>query len=159
MRALQYLWRGVLAFDRIGSRVPQLIQMWLLELFFAMPLTFFIAKLIDIRGAFGVPGTGGPVPGVFWAALAVSLVAGFFVVRSLVRPRIVEGTWTPMVRADLGDVTVLAGNRSWATRYVYLTSHPSYTLLLLLTAPIPAVMLLAGGHSGDSGRRGARTSR
>lgn len=150
MRALQYLWRGVLAFDRIGSRVPQLIQMWLLELFFAMPLTFFIAKLIDIRGAFGVPGTGGPVPGVFWAALAVSLVAGFFVVRSLVRPRIVEGTWTPMVRADLGDVTVLAGNRSWATRYVYLTSHPSYALLLLLTAPIPAVMLLATENNGDS---------
>ena len=53
--------RHVLAFDRIGSRIPQLVQIWLTELFFAMPLTFLIAKLIDIsvRGGFGVPGTGG----------------------------------------------------------------------------------------------------
>ena len=57
MRVLRFIWRGVLAFDRIGSRIPQLIQIWLIELFFAVPLTFFIAKLIDIRGAFGVPGT------------------------------------------------------------------------------------------------------
>ena len=78
MRVLRFIWRGALAFDRIGSRIPQLIQMWLLELFFAMPLTFFIAKLIDIRGGFGVPGTGEAVPGVFWGALVVSLGAGFF---------------------------------------------------------------------------------
>jgi len=58
MRVLPFIWRGVLAFDRIGSRIPQLIQIWLIELFFALPLAFFIAKVIDIRGAFGVPGTG-----------------------------------------------------------------------------------------------------
>jgi len=40
-------------------------QIWLIELFFALPLTFFIAKFIDIRGAFGVPGTGESMPGVF----------------------------------------------------------------------------------------------
>jgi hypothetical protein len=150
MRVLQFVWRGVLAFDRIGSRIPQLIQMWLVELFFALPLTFFIAKLIDIRGAFGVPGTGEPVPGVFWGALAVSLAAGFFFVRGLVRPRVVEGSWTPMVKADVGDVTVVAGNRSWTAHYAYLTSHPSYALLLLLTVPIPAMMVLATENHGDS---------
>ncbi|MDG4666164.1 hypothetical protein [Mycobacterium sp. 236(2023)] len=150
MRVLQFIWRGVLAFDRVGSRIPQLIQMWLLELFFALPLTFFIAKAIDIRGAFGVPGTGESMPGVFWGALVVALVAGFFFFRGLVRPRVVQGSWTPMVRADVGDFTVYAGNRSWTAHYVYLTSHPSYALLLLLTAPIPASMVLATENNGDS---------
>lgn len=35
-------------------------------MFFALPLAFFIAKLIDIHGAFGVPGTGESLPGVFY---------------------------------------------------------------------------------------------
>src|SRR5262249_13907020 len=123
MRVLRFIWRGVLAFDRVGSRIPQLIQIWLIELFFALPLTFFIAKVIDIHGGFGVPGTGGSLPGDFWGALVVSLVFGFFFVRSLVKPRIVEGSWTPMVHADVGPVTVFGGNRSWTVNYVYLTSH------------------------------------
>ncbi len=62
MRVLRFLWQRVLAFDRIGSRIPQLIQIWLVELFFVMPLAFFIGKVIDIRGAFGVPGTGESSP-------------------------------------------------------------------------------------------------
>jgi hypothetical protein len=28
MRVLRFIWQGVLAFDRIGSRIPQLIQIW-----------------------------------------------------------------------------------------------------------------------------------
>ncbi|KUI14096.1 hypothetical protein AU193_08720 [Mycobacterium sp. GA-1285] len=150
MRVLRFLWRGVLAFDRIGSRIPQLVQMWLVEFFFAIPLTFFIAKVIDIRGAFGVPGTGESMPGVFWGALVVSLVCGFFFFRSLVRPRVRQGSWTPMVRADVGDITVFGGNPAWRVEYEYLTSHPSYSLLLLLTAPVPAVMVLMTINHGDS---------
>ncbi|OBI73559.1 hypothetical protein [Mycobacterium sp. E740] len=150
MRVLRFVWRGVLAFDRIGARIPQLVQTWLVELFFALPLTFFIAKVIDIRGAFGVPGTGGPMPGVFWGALVVSLVCGFVFFRGLVKPRVRRGSWTPMVRADLGDVTVMGGNCSWRVEYEYLTSHPSYSLLLLLTAPIPAAMALMTINHGDS---------
>lgn len=150
MRVLRFIWSGVLAFDRIGSRIPQLIQIWLTEFFFAVPLAFFIAKIIDIRGAFGVPGTGGPIPGVFWGALLVSLVCGFFFCRSLIRPRVVEGTWTPMVGADVGDYHVVVANRRWTTHYKYLSSHPSYSLLLLLTAPIPAVMVAMTTNHGDS---------
>jgi len=150
MRVLRFIWRGVLAFDRIGSRIPQLIQIWLVELFFAVPLMFFIAKVIDIRGAFGVPGTGESMPGVFWGALVVSLVCGFFFFRSLIRPRVVRGSWTPMVSADIGSVTIYGGNRAWTTSYDYLTSHPSYSLLLLLTAPIPAAMALMTINHGDS---------
>ncbi|HEY6646602.1 MAG TPA: hypothetical protein VI217_05860, partial [Mycobacterium sp.] len=150
MRVLRFIWRGVLAFDRIGSRIPQLIQLWLIELFFALPLAFFIAKLIDIRGAFGVPGTGESLPGVFWGALVVSLICGFFFFKSLIRPRVVDGTWTPMIKADVGDYVVAAGNPQWTTHYKYLTSHPSYSLLLLLTAPIPAVMVAMTKDQGDS---------
>lgn len=150
MGVLRFIWRGVLAFDRIGSRIPQLVQIWLVELFFALPLTFFVAKSIDIRGAFGVPGTGESMPGVFWGALVLSLVCGFFFVKSLIRPRVVHGSWTPMVRADVGSVTIFGGNRQWTTSYDYLTSHPSYSLLLLLTAPIPASMFFATSNHGDS---------
>jgi hypothetical protein len=150
MRVLGFIWRGVLAFDRIGSRIPQLIQIWLVEFFFAVPLMFFIAKVIDIRGGFGVPGTGESLPGVFWGALVVSVVCGFFFVRGLIRPRVVRGSWTPMVSADVGSVTIYGGNRAWTTSYDYLTSHPSYSLLLLLTAPIPAAMALMTINHGDS---------
>lgn len=150
MRVLRFIWRGVLAFDRVGSRIPQLIQIWLIEFFFAVPLMFFIGKVIDIRGAFGVPGTGESSPGVFWGALVVSLVFGFFFFRSLIRPRVVRGSWTPMVSADVGGVTVYGGNRQWTTSYDYLTSHPSYALLLLITAPIPATMVLMTINHGDS---------
>ncbi|WP_205872896.1 hypothetical protein [Mycobacterium camsae] len=150
MGVLRFLWRRILAFDRIGSRIPQLIQVWLLELFFVMPLTFFIGKVIDIHGALGVPGTGERLSGVFWGALLVSLIFGFLFVRSLVRPRVVQGSWTPVVHADVGPVTVYGANRGWTVTYPYLTSHPSYALLLLLTAPIPAVMFAATRNQGYS---------
>jgi hypothetical protein len=150
MRVLRFIWQGVLAFDRIGSRIPQLIQIWLIELFFALPLTFFIAKLIDIHGASGVPGTGESMPGTFWGALVLSMVCGFFFFRSLVRPRVIRGSWTPVVHAQIGSVNIYGQNRQWTTSYDYLTSHPSYSLLLLLTAPIPAVMLAATTNQGDS---------
>lgn len=147
---LRFIWQRVLAFDRVGSRIPQLIQIWLLEFFFVMPLAFFIGKTIDIHGGFGVPGTGETLGGTFWASLVIALIAGFFFMRSLVRPRIVTGSWAPVVKADVGDVTVVAANTRARVDYVYLTSHPSYALLLLITAPIPAVMALATINQGDS---------
>jgi hypothetical protein len=63
---------------------------------------------------------------------------------------VVRGSWTPMISADIGDFTVYGGNRAWTTHYNYLTSHPSYALLLLLTAPIPAVMAAMTANQGDS---------
>lgn len=150
-RVLRFIWQGVLAFDRIGSRIPQLIQIWLVEFFFVMPLAFFIGKVIDIRGAMGVPGTGGSVPGVFWGALALSLVTGFFFVRGLVRPRVVEGSWAPMVRIPVGgDVDLMVANRRARVEYDYLTSNPSYALLLLLTLPLPLSMWYFSRNEGDS---------
>ena len=150
MGVARFIWRGVLAFDRVGSRIPQLIQIWLVEFFFAMPLTFFIARVIDIRGAFGVPGTGESLDGVDWGTLAVALVCGFFFVKSLVRPRLVTTTWTPMVSADAGPVTVFAGNRAWTVEYTYLTSHPSYLLLHAITIWLPILMVWMTVDAGDN---------
>lgn len=150
-RVLRFIWRGVLAFDRIGSRIPQLIQIWLVEFFFVMSSAFFIGKVLDIRGALGVPGTGGPIPGTFWGALVVALVTGFFFVRGLVRPHVVEGSWAPMVRIPTGaDVDVMVGNRRARVEYDYLTSHPSYALLLLLTVPLPLSFWYFSRNEGDS---------
>jgi hypothetical protein len=151
MRILRFLWSGVLAFDRVGSRIPQLIQITFMELFFVMPLAFFIGKVIDIRGAFGVPGTGGAVPAVFWAALALALVCGFFVVRGLARPRVRQGSWAPMARIPIGgDVDLLVANSRARVTYDYLSSHPSYALLLLVILPLPLSMWYFSRNEGDS---------
>ena len=66
--------------------------------------------------------------------------------RSLVKPRIVKGSWAPTTHVAVGDFTVYATNNRARVNYVYLTSHPSYALLLLLTAPIPAAMAVGSVH-------------
>ena len=55
-----------------------------------------------------------------------------------------------MVSVHAGDYKVVAANPLWTTHYKYLSSHPSYALLLLLTAPIPAVMVAMTINHGDS---------
>ncbi len=114
-----------------------------------MPVMFFIAEIIDIRGAFGVPGTEAPFDNVLWVCLVISIVFGFFWFRGIIKPRVKHGSWAPMVSADVGDLTVYGANRSWTVHYDYLTSHPSYSLLLLITAPIPVVMVWMTENHGD----------
>lgn len=149
-RVLGFIWRGVLAFDRVGSRIPQLIQIWLLELFFVMSAAFFIGKVLDTRGALGVPGTGEPIPAVFWGCLVVALALGFLFVRNLIRPKLVDGEWAPMVRIPAGGVDVMVANRRARVEYEYLTSHPSYALLGLLTLPLPLSFWYFSRGEGDS---------
>jgi hypothetical protein len=50
----------------------------------------------------------------------------------------------------VGDFSVFAANNRATVTYPYLTSHPSYALLLLLTLPIPAVMVAATANQGDN---------
>jgi hypothetical protein len=150
MRILRFIWQGILAFDRVGSRLPQLIQIWLVELFFVMSSAFFIGKVLDIRGALGVPGTGGSLPAVYWGCLVVAVVTGFVFVHGLVRPRVVVGAWAPMVRVPAGDVDVLLSNRRARVEYRYLSSHPSYALLLLLTLLLPLSFWYFSRGEGDS---------
>lgn len=65
------------------------------------------------------------------------------------KPRLVQGSWTPVSQADVGDLTAVAFNNRATVRYVYLTSHPSYALLLLITLPIPALMVAVKINQGD----------
>lgn len=137
------LWRGVLAFDRIGRRIPQLIQMMVVELVIFICIGAFIAKVIDIRGGYGCPGEPGELDAIFWGALAVGLVFLGFFIRNVFWPRLIEGEWTPMVNTGIGygGVDVVVGNRAWTVRYDFLTSHPSYILILLPVLWVPLAMI------------------
>lgn len=140
---LRWLWRGVLAFDRIGSRIPQFVQMMLVEMGIYLLIGAFVAKLLDAREGFGCPPEPGGPDSTFWAVLAIGLVCLFFFLRSVFRPRRVAGQWTPMVDTGIGvgGVTLTVPNRAWTVRYDYLTNHPSYVLLLLPGLWIPLAML------------------
>ena len=149
---LAWVWRGVLAFDRIGQRIPQLVQMMVVELAIAFCIGGFVASVIDGVGGFGCPGTGAAPDGTSWVALGVGLFFAFFFVRNVFWPRLVEGAWTPMVRTPLsiGDVGIALPNRKWAVSYRYLTSHPSYGLVLLPVSWIFIVMVLFAAEQGCS---------
>ena len=131
MGALRFIWSGVLAFDRIGGRFPYLLQIWLVELFLVMSTAFFVGKVVDVRGCCGVAGTHDRIDGEFWGCLVVTLALGFFFVLGLLRPKTFEGSWGPH-------------------RFTVPTSHPSFALLLLLTLPLPLLMVWATQHDGDS---------
>lgn len=146
---LRFLWRGVLAFDRVGSRVPQLIQMMICELIIVVCLGGFVAKAIDARGGWGCPGEG-ELDSTFWGALGVGLFFSYFFVRNCFWPRVVQGTWTPMVSLPVGGVDLVLPNRAWTARYEYLTSHPSYIFLLLPVAWLPLLMVRATEGQGCS---------
>ncbi|BCW90249.1 hypothetical protein sos41_34170 [Alphaproteobacteria bacterium SO-S41] len=146
---LGWIWRGVLAFDRIGSRIPQLIQMMIVELIIVFCLGAFIAKAIDARGGWGCPGEG-ELDSTFWGALGVGLFFLFFFVRNVFWPRLVQGSWTPVTTLPMGDVGLVVANRRWTVSYEYLTSHPSYILLLLPVLWLPLLMIWATEGQGCS---------
>ena len=147
---LGWIWRGVLAFDRIGSRIPQLIQMMVVELIIVFCLGGFIAKVIDIRGGWGCPGEG-ELDSTFWGALGVGLFFLFFFVRNVFWPRVVQGSWTPVTTMPVGGgLDLVVVNRRWTVNYEYLTSHPSYILLLLPVSWLPLMMIWAAEGQGCS---------
>lgn len=123
MGVLRFVWSGVLAFDRIGSRFYYLVQVWLCDLFIVMPFAFFFGRIIDNHGCCGVAGTGAGIDGTYWGCFVVGLGFLALLVRGLVRSRDVDG---------------------------FVSSHPSYGLLLLITLPIPLLMVLVTVNDGDS---------
>lgn len=147
---MRWLWRGVLAMDRIGSRVPQLVQMLVVEFAIMLCLSGFIAKVIDVYGAWGCPPSDYPLDGTFWTALVIALVFLGFFGRNVFWPRLVQGSWTPIQTATIGNVGILVPNRSWTAHYTYLTSHPSYVLLLLPVSWLPLLTLWATEGQGCS---------
>jgi hypothetical protein len=149
---MAWLFQGIFALDRAMRLFPSLIQVWFVEFFLIVPLAFFVAKLIDIKGGFGCPGEPSSIGGTMWGALALSLLAGFFFIRNLVRPRIREVSWTPMVDSGLGvgGWSLLLPNSRATVHYAFLSSHPSHALLLLITLWLPLALLLATENEGCS---------
>lgn len=150
----RWTWNGLLAFDRLASRWPQFIQMMLVDFAIAFCLGSVIAQVIDLRGGWGCPpvtDTSG-FDGTYWAALGIGLFFLFFYLRGILKPRLVEGSWTPMIKTPLGigGVNVALPNPRWTAHYNFLTSHPSYILLLLPMASIFYVMVLAASDYGCS---------
>lgn len=151
---LRWIWKGVLAFDRIGSRWPQFVQIMLVDFAIAFCLGAVVAQIVDLYGGWGCPpatDTSG-FDSTYWAALGIGLFFLFFYVRGVFWPRVVEGSWTPMIKTPLGigGVNVALPNPMWTAHYEYLTSHPSYALLSLPTASIFYVMVLAASDYGCS---------
>ncbi|MCB0942500.1 MAG: hypothetical protein KDB72_19930 [Mycobacterium sp.] len=66
MGVLRFIWQRVLAFDRVGSRIPRLVQIWLVELFFAcrwcsssaLVAGFFFVRCHEARRERWLPATG-----------------------------------------------------------------------------------------------------
>lgn len=146
------IWKGILTLDRVLRIVPSLIQVWLVEYFLIIPLAFFIAKIVDIRGTARYPGTGERLDGTMWTALAISSACGFFFVKNLVAPRVRYETWTPTARSGpiVGDLQVIVPNTRATVEYPFLSSHPAYALLLLPTAWLPLMMLEATKNLGGN---------
>lgn len=149
---LRFLWRSVLVADRLLRMVPSLVQVWLVEFFFVIPLAFFIGKVIDIRGAWGYPGTGESLDAAMWGTLVVSLAAGFFFVKNLIFPRVKGVEWTPTHASGpiIGGVGLVVSNPRATVEYPFLSSHPAYSLLLLITFWIPFVMVAMTENQGGN---------
>ena len=132
--------------------VPSLVQVWLVELFFVMPIAFFVGEVIDSRGAWGYPGTGESLDATMWGSLLVSLAAGFFFVKNLLFPKLRGVTWTPTHASGpiAGGFGVVVSNPRAAVDYPFLTSHPAYSLLLLITFWIPFTMVAVTENLGGN---------
>lgn len=140
---MRRLWNHFKYADEMMRIFPSLAQVWLVEFFIILPLAFFIGKLIDKRGAWGIPGTREPFDGGLWILLGVGLLASFFFLKNLLFPKFRNDTYTPISTSGpiAGDVGILVVNRRASVDYPFFTSHPAYALLLTTTVWIPIVMV------------------
>jgi hypothetical protein len=124
------IWSGILAFDRLGTRIPRVIQIMITEYMGGLMAGAFIAKVIQARGTASCT-SGGPSPDTTdWVVLGLGLACLGWLLRDVFRPRVLTESWTPMVQNEV----IIGWNSSWKVRYDYLTSHPSYSIPMLLPA-------------------------
>lgn len=140
---MRRLWTLIKYADEMIRVFPSLAQVWLVEFFIILPLAFFIGKLIDMRGAWGIPGTHEPLDSGLWILLGVGLLASFFFLRNLFFPRFRNDTYTPISTSGpiVGDLGLVVLNRRASIDYPFFTSHPAYALLLTTTVWIPIAMV------------------
>lgn len=135
MGVARRIWSGVLAFDRIGSRIPRIIQIMITEYLGGLMVAAFVAKIVQSRGTASCAGGGPPLDTTDWVVLVLGLALLGWLLRDVFRPRVLTETWTPFIQAG----PVVAWNTRWRVEYAYLTSHPSYSLPMAM----PGVAWLA----------------
>lgn len=124
------IWSGILAFDRLGQRIPRIIQIMVTEYLGGLMVGAFLAKLVEQRGTAACAGTGSGPDTTFWVVLGLGLACLGWLLRDVFRPRLLQETWTPVMQAG----PAIAWNSGWQVRYDYLTSHPSYSVPMLMPA-------------------------
>lgn len=135
---------GIFALDRLLRRVPSIIEVWFLEFLAIIPLALAIGSWMDRLGLRGCPPAGFGVDGSSVGIAIFGLIAAFFAVRRILRPKIAKVEWTPVHTLTTAlPVPIPVPQRSARVEYDVLSSHPSYGFVHLLTLPIPAVALLA----------------
>lgn len=133
-------------------RVPSIIEIWFFEFVFLMALGLGLGRLLDGVGIAPCPPATGSVDGTAFGFIAVGLAMGWLVLSRVLRPKVLDVTWTPVfVARDVGGISHLPVPMQRATvSYQVLSSHPSYALVNLITLPIPVIMLLGYADYGCS---------
>jgi hypothetical protein len=124
------IWSGILAFDRLGSRIPRVIQIMVTEYMGGLMVAAFVAKIVQSRGTAACTGGGPPLETTDWVILVLGLGLLGWLLRDVFRPRVLTETWTPFVQNDV----MVGWNTGWQVQYAYLTSHPSYSVPMLMPA-------------------------
>jgi hypothetical protein len=124
------IWSGILAFDRLGSRIPRVIQNMVTEYMGGLMVAAFVAKIVQSRGTTACIGGGPPLDTTDWVILVLGLGLLGWLLRDVFRPRVLTETWTPFVQTDV----MVGWNPGWQVQYAYLTSHPSYSVPMLMPA-------------------------
>ncbi|MEZ0274101.1 MAG: hypothetical protein ACAH88_04295 [Roseimicrobium sp.] len=126
------------ALDRFVRRLPSLIKLMVATFIAIMATGAFLAKVLDRFGVRGCPPNTEPITWHYWLVLAGGLWMFWRVVRDILWPRLKIEEWTPVHQ---GDGVILAQTRA-KMRYAYLTTHPSYILVDVLSVIGPAILMV-----------------
>lgn len=126
------------ALDRFVRRVPSLLKLMVVTFIAIMGTGAFMGKVLDRVGVRGCAPNLEPITWHYWLVLAAGLWMYWCVVRDIVWPKLRIEEWTPVHQ---GDGVVVAQTRA-KMRYAYLTTHPSYILVDVLSVLGPAVLMV-----------------
>jgi hypothetical protein len=135
---------AIFAFDRLFRRTPSIVEIWLLEFLTLVPLGLAFGSWLDGIGALGCPPAGFGVDGSSIGIALFGIAIGFFAVRRILKPKVLNVRWTPVhTIKNVAPVPLPVPQTRASVEYQVLSSHPSYAFVNLLTLPIPLVGLLA----------------
>jgi hypothetical protein len=135
---------AIFAFDRLFRRTPSIVEIWLLEFLTLVPLGLAFGSWLDGIGALGCPPAGFGVDGSSIGIALFGIAMGFFAVRRILKPKVLNVRWTPVhTIKNVAPVPLPVPQTRASVEYQVLSSHPSYAFVNLLTLPIPLVGLLA----------------